>query len=238
MVPRNPRRARKYYAPKPSASDAPKSSRKIIHQIQDGRRLRPMAHPPEFVSLPWFQLTVRMENLSVNNTVGTVATALQTQLGLQRVPATQPAGSFQFRLHSIRVWGPLVAMNATTSLSPLTVSFYNVSFQPKLVGSTTIVLQDNILESFTDYPDQVSRASVGFEYPVAQQAVSLGVEANPGPGATRDPILFQLSQGAGVGSVAYVRLLWRPSAPPTNPVADFGDGVVVDKRSIFGYSLS
>lgn len=209
--------------------------RNLIHQIQDGKRLFPLPHPPEFTSIPWFQLTVRIDENLANVTVGRIATALLAQLRLQlpAAEASQAAGSYRFRVHSVRVWGSLQPMNSGSPLSPLTVNFYNVSFQPKVTG-TGVTLQNNLLQSYTDYPDQVSRPCIGFEYPIAQQAISLGIEANPGPGGTIDPSIFQVSQGGTANSVAYVRLLWRPNAIPQPGVLGVAEPAPVKGWSLLG----
>jgi hypothetical protein len=205
--------------------------RHLVHRIQDGQRLRPGPHPPEFTQLPWFQLTVRLPNPVVVTTLE-VARALARQLQNLSYPvASEPAESYSFRIHSVRVWGNLVAMNASASLSPLTVNFYNVNFATT-GASAGVTLQNRLLESFTDYPDQVSRAAVGFEWPIAQQAISLGTPLLP-VGIPIDSTLFSVAQGGGANCIAYIRLLWRPST--ANVIVGSTDPV--DIKETKGWSL-
>jgi hypothetical protein len=180
------------------------SSRSLVSLIQNGKRLKPSPHPPEFTSQPWFQLTVRMQDLIADNTVLSVLDNLSTQLsgGSPIVDVTE----IVFRLRSVRIWGALVAMNSSSHLQPVVVRFNNVELTPRLTGSIVSVFSNN-LETFTDYPDQVSRASVGFEWPMAQQALSLGTNATGS--AVTNQTLFTVLSGAGPGSIAYVNLLWR-----------------------------
>lgn len=180
------------------------AAKSVVSLIQTGRRLIPAPHPPEFTSQPWFQLTVRMQDLVQNNTVLTVLDNLSTQLsgGSPIVDVTEVC----FRLRSVRIWGALVAMNSNSHMQPVVVRFNNVDLQPRLTGSTTSLVS-NVLETFTDYPDQVNRASVGFEWPLAQQAISLGTNATGS--AIINQTLFSVLSGAGEGSIAYVNLLWR-----------------------------
>lgn len=179
--------------------------RRENHLIENGSKLRPLPHPTDFESVPWFPLTVRIENANsihfgtttVSGTVSIFA-ALASQIGV--------TASINVRIQSVRVWGPILAMNSATALPPVRVWFRNLT-------ETTSGAQ-GVLEDIISYPDQVSRAAVGFTWPKAQQAISVP------PKSDSVFTLINLITGGGAGTVTYVRLLWRPN-PLTGLEHDF-----------------
>lgn len=176
--------------------------RRENHLIENGQKLSPLPHPTDFMAIPWFPLTVQLNgvsSLSMSNVdsglIRSLPIALRAQLGLPQ--------TFQIniRIQSIRVWGPLIPMNAATSLLPLRCVFYSLVLPPSTVVANVI------LEDIISYPDQVSRASLGFVYPKAQQALVL-----LDPGSVSFPIM-NVTVGGATNNVVYVRLLWRPYPP-------------------------
>lgn len=168
------------------------------HLIENGCKLRPGPHPTDFVSIPWFPLTVQIRDFTTisfgvgSTSIISVIDAIKSQLNLPS------ATVIEFRMQEMRIWGPLVAMNAATTLSPLRAQFWSlVEIAGTGAGTSFAILQD-----ITAYPDQVSRASLGFSWPKAQQAVALQQQING--------LLVNLTSGGGAGNVAYLRLLWRP----------------------------
>lgn len=183
------------------------------HLIENGQRFNPSIHPPDFCAIPWFNLIVRVESfttisIGVDGAGATsVITALRSQLNL---PA---ATTIEFRLQNIRIWGPIVPMNSSSALSHLRVQFWSLIEQAGTSSGTSFT----ILQDISAYPDQVSRASVGFVWPKAQQAVALQQQING--------IVCNLTSGGGAGNVAYVKVVWRPrpafSAELLPPLATF-----------------
>lgn len=155
-----------------------------------GRKLKVSPHPPEFVPVPWFNVTLRMEGLTDLTSIGLIL-ALKQQLRINTLTL------FDVRIISVRGWGPLVAMNSTTSLQPLRVTFWSLFPGP---GNTTAPSTYSIQEEVFDYPDQVRRAAVGYEYPLAQQQFVIRQTAQP---------ILHITDGSGAGNVFYFRLLWR-----------------------------
>ena len=154
------------------------------------------------MAIPWFPLTVQFQgaasvtyaNASASTAVSIFA-AVRTQLFL---PANQ---SLQVRIQSARIWGPLVAMNAATTLQPLRVRFHALNPTPT-ADAIPAVLEDVIA-----YPDQVSRASLGFVWPKAQQSLALDSSFN-------SQIPFIQVAGTPVpGTLFYVRVLFRTFSP-------------------------
>jgi hypothetical protein len=155
-----------------------------------GRMLHIAPHPPDFVSIPWYSLIVRIENPgAIVSTIGLQA-ALASQLGI-----TFTNSAVSVRLQSVRVWGALAS--GTTPLQPVTV----VIFDPI---QSLAVLTSRVLEQITDYPDQVTRACIGYKYPKAQREVSLGIS-----NAGNQSLLA--SNGLGANSVVYFKVQWRPN---------------------------
>jgi len=169
------------------------------HLIECGQRFNPSIHPPDFMANPWNNLTVRIENFTsiAHTAVDTFATAslgarIRSQLNLP------DATILEFRIQNIRIWGPIVAMNSASALPNLRAQFWSLI---PLAG-TTSGTSYAILEDISAYPDQVSRASLGFTYPKAQQSVAL-------QDATNGPIV-SLTSGSGAGNIAYIKVVWRP----------------------------
>lgn len=158
-----------------------------------GKKFRVSSHPPEFVPVPWYNLIVRISD-TTDVTVSSLVSALRSQLNLG-------TGAFiQVRIINIRVWGPLVAMNSATPLSQLRVSFWALTPANSTTSGGTFSVQEECL----DYPDQVRRAAVGYEYPIAQQQHVFNQNSS-------QPVLH-MTYGGGVGNVTYIRVLWRSSA--------------------------
>lgn len=158
-----------------------------------GKKFRVPSHPPEFVPVPWYNLIVRLPDVT-DVTTSSLITALRGQLNLG------PNNFIQIRIINVRIWGPLVAMNSSAPLSQLRASFW--ALFP--VNSTTTGGTFSIQEECLDYPDQVRRAAVGYEYPLAQQQIVFNQSST-------QPI-FHLAYGGGTGNVTYIKLLWRSSA--------------------------
>jgi hypothetical protein len=161
-----------------------------------GRMLHIAPHPPDFVSIPWYNLVVRLEDPGTLVTTVGLQAALASQLGV-----TFTIGAVAVRLQSVRVWGAL--SSGTTPLQPITI----VIFDPI---QTLAVLSQRVLEQITDYPDQVTRACIGYKYPKAQREASLGI-AN----TTVQTLLA--TNGLGTNSVIYFKVQWRPNV--TSPTA-------------------
>jgi len=80
------------------------------------------------------------------------------------------------------------------------------------VGSIAAASQ-MILEEVSDYADAVNRARVGYVYSSAQQQKSLLASI----GAPDE--IVDLS-GTGNGSIAYIKVLWRPFTTGPPPAVD------------------
>lgn len=159
-----------------------------------GHRISVPNHPTEYCSQPWFSLVLRVLNPSTSITFGELYNAFTQQLtGLSFTGSV-----LNVRLFSIRVWGPIPTTNTPLRMTVRDV-FEDVSGTSSSVGN---------LEVIENFADQVNRARVGYEYSTAQQQKSLFVIA-----ASTDQIVAL--SGAGAGSVAYVRLLWRPYSGAT-----------------------
>lgn len=156
-----------------------------------GHKLVVPNHPTEFCAQPWFSLVVRVRNPTTTITIGELYNSFVSQL----TGIAFTGSILNVRLFSIRVWGPIPTTNTA-----LKVSFRDI-FE-EVVGSTPSGAQ-NTLEVIENYADQVNRARVGYEYSTAQQQKSLLI----GAGITDQLVAIT---GAGTGSVAYVKLLWRP----------------------------
>jgi hypothetical protein len=96
------------------------------------------------------------------------------------------------------MWGPIPVLPAA-----LVMTIRDVF--DEIVGTTGSGLI-NDLEVIENYADGVNRSRVGYEYSTAQQQRSVLITS----GAT-DPVV--LLSGAGNGSIAYFRILWRPYTP-------------------------
>lgn len=168
------------------------------HLIENGQRFNPSIHPPDFCAVPWFNLIVRVENFTTlsfgvdSGGATSLIANLKSQLNLAATDV------IEFRLQNIRIWGPIVAMNSASALSNLRGQFWSlVEVAGTSSGTSFAILQD-----ISAYPDQVSRASIGFTWPKAQQAVALQQNING--------LIVNLTSGGGAGVVAYVKVCWRP----------------------------
>lgn len=158
-----------------------------------GHKIKVSPHPPEFVPVPWFNLTLRMTGVT-DITSSTLINQLKQQL---RLPPLDTNVVLDARVINIRGWGPLVPMNSATVLSPLRVAFWCLIPNSGGTGISNFGIQEEVY----DFPDQVRRACVGYEYPLAQQQIVLNQNITT-------PILH-ITDGAGAGNVFYIRLLWR-----------------------------
>lgn len=178
---------------------------KRVNKRDGGKMLRIPPHPTEFVSCPWFNLTVRAIAPVANFTVNALFTAMNNQLNDQLI------GPVAVRLQHVKVWGALTA--STAILQPITM----IVIDPiGLAAASGFGTGPRVLEQITDFPDQVSRSRVGYEYPKAQREFSLLINSGAG-----GPNLLTLS-GVGTNSVLYMHLQWR-TFPTTAPVDEFDD---------------
>jgi len=170
------------------------------HMIENGQRYNPSPHPPDFMAIPWFNVTVCIEDFN-SITLGidgaTAARSIIEQLREQLILSASDV--LEVRIQSVRIWGPIVPMSSTTALPHLRARFWSLVPQ---IASATASSAFAVLEDISAYPDQVSRATIGYTYPKSQQAIPFQ-QNNSGT-------LVSLSAGGGAGNVAYVRLLWRP----------------------------
>jgi len=183
---------------RPNRGRFPRKNQIVFHR---GHRINVPNHPTEFCSVPWWPLTVRLNNPTTTITMGGIYNAMVAQLtGLSFFGAT-----LNIRLLAIEIWGPIPATN-----TPLAVIYRDVF--DDIIGVSPSGAQ-GILEEVTNYADQVNRARTGYVYSSAQQQKSLFLTTGQGN------VVVSLS-GAGDGSVAYLRILWRPyigGAPPSDP---------------------
>jgi hypothetical protein len=174
--------------------------KKEQEMILKGCRIFLPSMPPEFTTNPWNQLTVSIGALTVV-TVDSVVETLKTQLNID-LPELQ---TVVVRIHSVRIWAPLVGFNVAIPLSPLTATFFD------LISPFTSDAAQPVLEQFRDFPDQVRRAAIGFVWPLAQQAQALA-------GGTRQICRISPTGATATNpNVVYVRLWWRPR-PPASPI--------------------
>jgi len=174
-----------------------------------GHRIGLSSHPAEFTSEPWFPLIVRVVDCPAVVDAGVIYTAINTQLA----GVFAPGVPLSIRLQTLRLWGPIPVTNHELILQVSDLIAVNL-------GTATTV---GTLVEISSFADQVNRAKVGYEFPWAQQQVSL-------PALTLMPTIVARTRGAGTGSVLYVKLLWRPfrSDAPTfvdRPVAPTDSGV-------------
>lgn len=173
----------------------PRPVDKRVKNMMRGNELKVPPQPPPITSRPWFNLVVRIENVGISLNSRDVLNALNTQLGF-----SISDGAIGFQLHRIKIWGPLVPFNSTTALVPITVTF--VDFIGVNITSTS-ANNARVLEQYTRYPDQTRRASIGYNYPIAHQEITLVSNS-----ATNNTNILQ-TKGLGAGSVVYVYLKWR-----------------------------
>jgi len=92
-------------------------------------------------------------------------------------------------------------MNSSTPLLPVVA----LIFDP--IGATSVSVVggtgQRVLEQLTDYPDQVNRAVVGYDYPKAQREFSLSC------GTVSPGVPLVNYTGGGVNSVVYFHIQWR-----------------------------
>jgi hypothetical protein len=151
-----------------------------------GHRLRVPHVPPEFTAVPWYPLTVRIQNPSATVTLLSLRENIQSQLGFTTNYIVD------VRLQYVQLWGALVSPQGTSFLNPVTLTVWD-PFSSLGDGRS-------VLEVLTDYPDQVNRACVGYQYSFAQRQVSIRLSTQAQ--------LFTC-QGVGAGAIMYVRLFWR-----------------------------
>lgn len=182
-------------------------------RARDGGRMRSVAtHPPEFVSAPWYNLVVRLDQPPTLITTITLQQAIASQLTI-----TFTGGLIDVRFQSVRIWGALQSFNSSTTLQPVVALIFDPLGSGAVISNGT---GPRVLEQITDYPDLVRRAAVGYNYPKAQRETSVRLSGSP-PLATLLNVF-----GLGAGSVVYFNVQWRP-APPIAPV--FGDTQAVDE---------
>jgi hypothetical protein len=168
-----------------------------------GTRFTVPTHPPGFTAIPWYNLVVRIADPTATVTSINLAAAISTQLGV-----TFTGSVINVRLQSVRIWGALVANNATSSLQPLSANIFD-----PIAASFNGSVANRILESLADYPDAVKRAAVGYKYPKAQREVSLNIY-------NANAVNLLTLQGAGPGSVVYFNVQWRTAVTTPIPAVD------------------
>lgn len=186
-----PPRTKKTRRPRPQQRPVDK---RIKHMMR-GNELKVPPQPPPITTRPWFNLVVRIDNIGTSLSSRDIINAINTQLGFSIAD-----GAIGFQLQKIKVWGPLVPFTSTTALLPISVTF--VDFIGVNITSTT-VNNARVLEQYTRYPDQTRRASVGYQYPIAHQEITLVSNST-----TNTTNVLQ-TKGLGEGSVVYVYLKWR-----------------------------
>lgn len=169
--------------------------------LENGKVLKVPTHPPIFTAVPWNQLTWRVPGNVANITNDIIATNLTSQLNLldgMRV---------NVRLHSVRFWGSLIT---TATLPPAVLESAAIrvmSLVPIVTGTTTLEVEHPVIQEIRDYPDQVRRAAVGYEWPIAQQSISISA------GLPTAFTVVQVISGSGANSVTYFRGWWRAIIP-------------------------
>lgn len=173
-----------------------KQVRKSNNKIVKASKFSVPTHPPDFTAVPWYHLILRIQSPPASTiSTETIRSHWSTQLGL-----TTTTDGIDVRLNSIRVWGSLVT-TASAVLQPLRLAVYDpVGSSSTSVGTGGIGRR--LLDVVVDYPDQVTRASVGYRFSGIQKQVAIGC-----PNAGTTP-LFEV-QGAGTDSIIYIDLLWR-----------------------------
>jgi hypothetical protein len=183
----------------------------------DGGRIRHIdSRPPDFISAPWYNLTVRIDNPGTTLTTTVLSQALSSQLGF-----TTPGGVSDVRLQSVRIWGALVASNATNPLQRVTVIINDPIGLDSVAGTGT---GSRVLEQITDYPDQVNRAAIGYVYPKAQREFSLRI------GVVPVGVLIN-SVGLGPNSVIYFNLQWRTGLQTPPAILDWNEAMEEEEES-------
>jgi hypothetical protein len=166
-----------------------------------GKEIKVPSLPTEFTSRPWYPLVVRFEAPSTNVTATQIGANIISQLGI-----VAPQG-LNFRLQSVRFWGALISPGSTVQgLNPVTLNVLDFISQT----SATV---ERTLEQYIRYPDQVNRASVGFEYPDAHKCLSIS--------SVQAMDILRISN-AGPNSVLYFHLHWRTGATNAQTLAPYG----------------
>lgn len=142
-----------------------KGFRKRPQGMFKGSRIRVPYHPPEIVTLPWFNLTVRHQASGAIVGTDNLAAALRLQLFGAQGPATSSLG-ITVRINKVRVWGDFPPTASSSGFQPLIVRVLDlVAQRVQVTGST------DVLAELTDYPDRVSRPAVGYAYGEPQNGV-------------------------------------------------------------------
>lgn len=179
-----PRRSRRVGRPRRSRNEI------VFHR---GHKLTVPNHPTDFCAQPWFPLVVRINNPGAAVKFTDLYLAMVSQLtGL-----SFQNSALMVRLMSIRLWGPIPTTSAVLRL--VVKDIFDDTIGTSVAGAQVV------LEVIENYADQVNRARVGYVYSTAQQQKGLFVISG-----TNDDIFT--TSGAGTGSVAYIQLLWRPTA--------------------------
>lgn len=174
----------------------PKSKRRL--QRSDGGRIQHVSpHPPTFISMPWYNLVVRISLSTTTITTNSLRSALITQFGIGPLPLPNDF-AFIVRFQRIRIWG---AMPVSTVLSPLSV----LIFDPIGMNDTTSPsggVGRRVLEQVTDYPNYLSRSVIAYQYPKAQREMSVSLL----DGSSSQIALLSVS---GNATVVYFDVQWR-----------------------------
>lgn len=178
-----PRRSRRVGRPRRSRNEI------VFHR---GHKITVPNHPTDFCAQPWFPLVVR-----INNPATVKFSDLYSAIVSQLNGLSFANSALMVRLLSIRLWGPIPTTNAV--LRMVVKDVFDDTISGAVPGAQVV------LEVIENYADQVNRARVGYVYSTAQQQKGLFCIN----GANDDIIT---TAGAGTGSVAYIQLLWRPTA--------------------------
>jgi hypothetical protein len=144
--------------------------RRMKQRNQHMHKLSTPAHPFQFNIQPWFSLTVRLTSLTTSLSIQGLRLAMISQLGLNFTGASD--STFDVRLQRAYFWGGLLPMNSASVLQPLTVTVRDLFITIGNDSGFPDLNSLNVLEQYADYPNQVSRAKLGFEYSDAhKQAV-------------------------------------------------------------------
>lgn len=167
-------------------------------RVMNGRKLKVPSEPPQFVAIPWHEVTIRSQANASSFNVFAIITLLRDQLHLT---SNQP---IDIRIRNVRIWGALVPFT-TGPLQPLRVRIHSLT--PTLTPSTVTNPTYALLEDMIDYPDQTRRARIGFEWPESQQSLSLSTIAT-----VTGPPVVEITEGNTSGLLLYFRVWWRPTS--------------------------
>jgi len=181
-----------------------KRPNKDIVRYHRGDRIRVPSHPPEFMSRPWYNLVLRIEDPGTTLSLAAIRSALLTQLGFGASTT-----SASIRLNSVRAWGPV-----PVPPNPVVMIVYDPFIDDSLSAN------NSILEQITDYPDGVNRACVGYRYSTASFQRSIITST----ATTKNMFAFS---GMPTGSIVYLDILWRVyNSTPSTLVDDLTDAFV------------